>query len=239
MDNMEIGWDLPQEDEWALCNMGLPSPYLKVMFPNLPLRDREYQQLSRLSDAERRYWQTRFHWLLKSLTVRDPKPIVLKTPVHTFRVATLLELFPKAKFIHISRHPFDVFPSTVHTWKRMYRYHGLQVPKFLHLEEEVLQTFTEMYEAYEVDKQKLPPGQVYHLSYERLIANPVEQLEHIYQHFDFPITQSSRVAWNHYVERSRGYETNRYQLTAKQQSTIYARWRRYFETYGYSPGLVP
>ena len=28
MDNMMTGWDRPQEDEFALCNMGIPSPYL-------------------------------------------------------------------------------------------------------------------------------------------------------------------------------------------------------------------
>ncbi len=33
MDNMPIGWDYPQEDEWAMCNMGLPSPYLTLVFP--------------------------------------------------------------------------------------------------------------------------------------------------------------------------------------------------------------
>lgn len=36
MDNMEAGWDKPQEDEFALCMMGQPSPYLDVAFPNNP-----------------------------------------------------------------------------------------------------------------------------------------------------------------------------------------------------------
>ena len=36
MDNMAAGWDHPQEDEFALCNMGVPSPYLTIIFPNRP-----------------------------------------------------------------------------------------------------------------------------------------------------------------------------------------------------------
>ena len=32
MDNMEAGWDRPQEDEFALCNMGVRSPYLTITF---------------------------------------------------------------------------------------------------------------------------------------------------------------------------------------------------------------
>jgi hypothetical protein len=34
MDNMAAGWHLPQEDEFALCNLGLGSPYKTMAFPN-------------------------------------------------------------------------------------------------------------------------------------------------------------------------------------------------------------
>ena len=34
MDNMKAGWDRPQEDEFGLCMMGQPSPYLTIAFPN-------------------------------------------------------------------------------------------------------------------------------------------------------------------------------------------------------------
>src|SRR5260370_1490786 len=34
MDNMPARWTHPQEDEFALCMMGLPSPYLTISFPN-------------------------------------------------------------------------------------------------------------------------------------------------------------------------------------------------------------
>jgi hypothetical protein len=36
MDNMAAGWDRPQEDEFALCMLGMQSPYLKIAFPNRP-----------------------------------------------------------------------------------------------------------------------------------------------------------------------------------------------------------
>src|SRR5690606_26880326 len=32
MDNMAAGWDRPQEDEFALVNLGLPSPYRRIAF---------------------------------------------------------------------------------------------------------------------------------------------------------------------------------------------------------------
>jgi hypothetical protein len=234
MDNMAIGWDLPQEDEWALCNMGLPSPYRKIMFPNLPMHDREYQSLRELSPNAREHWLARFKWLLQALTVRESKRIVLKTPVHTFRVAALREIFPDARFIHIARNPFDVFPSTIHTWQRLYRYQGLQVPKFEHLEEEVLQTFADMYAVFEQDKQNIAPENIQQVRYEELAADPVRVLRDIYERFELPVSQQVQSGWDAYAARSADYQTNRYHLTAAQQSQIAERWSSYFSNYGYS-----
>jgi len=37
MDNMKAGWALPQEDEFALMNLGAPTPYLRILFPHHPV----------------------------------------------------------------------------------------------------------------------------------------------------------------------------------------------------------
>lgn len=234
MDNMAIGWDLPQEDEWALCNMGVPSPYLKIMFPNLPVHDKDYQSLRDLSESERQKWQGKVHWFLKALTVREPKRIILKTPVHTFRIKALLDEFPNARFIHISRDPFSVFPSTIHTWQRMYRYHGLQVPRFEHLEEEVLQTFEDMFEVFEEDKKLLSDEQFYQVSYEAVAGDPAASLQAIYKHFRLPVSEQALEAWEAYARRTDGYKTNRYELPEDQRNSITSRWSSYFDNYGYS-----
>lgn len=38
--------------------------------------------------------------------------LILKSPAHTARLKLLHEIFPKAKFIHISRNPYEVYQST-------------------------------------------------------------------------------------------------------------------------------
>ena len=53
MDDMKVGWDSPQEDEWAMCNMGIPSPYLTLLFPNRPPAYPEYLDLRAISPAAR------------------------------------------------------------------------------------------------------------------------------------------------------------------------------------------
>lgn len=39
---------------------------------------------------------------------QSPKPLLIKSPVHTARLRMWLSMFPKAKFIYIHRHPIEV-----------------------------------------------------------------------------------------------------------------------------------
>ena len=122
MDNMAAGWHRPQEDEFALCNLGLPSPYLTIAFPNEPPQDQEYWTLAHVPPGALERWKKVFLRFLQEINYRSraPKRIVLKSPPHTGRVKVLLEMFPDAKFVHIVRDPMVIFPSTVHLWKTLY-----------------------------------------------------------------------------------------------------------------------
>jgi hypothetical protein len=119
MDNMAAGWDRPQEDEFALCMMGQPSPYLTVAFPNQPPAFPEYLDLTGVPPRALASWKRAFYGFLQRLTFKDPRRLVLKSPPHTARIEVLLELFPEARFVHIVRDPVVVFPSTVNLWKSL------------------------------------------------------------------------------------------------------------------------
>ena len=59
MDDMPLGWDLPQEDEFALMTMGVGSPYETMAFPNhRPVRP-EFVNLTALSRSARDSWEGR------------------------------------------------------------------------------------------------------------------------------------------------------------------------------------
>ena len=129
-------------------------------------------------------WKRALLWFLKCLTLRNPKRIVLKSPPHTCRIRALLEMFPKAKFVHIVRDPYVIFPSTVNLWKRLYRDEGLQMPTGEGLEEHVFDTFTRMYEAFERDRDLIGPGQFCEVRYEELVADPMEQMRRVYEELE-------------------------------------------------------
>ena len=131
MDNMAAGWKRPQEDEFALCNMGVPSPYLTIAFSNRPPQYEEYLDLQDVPPEDLARWKGALLWFLKCVTLRNPKRLVLKSPPHTARIRVLLELFPDARFVHVVRDPCVIFPSTINLWRRHYRDQGLQVPKYV------------------------------------------------------------------------------------------------------------
>jgi omega-hydroxy-beta-dihydromenaquinone-9 sulfotransferase len=235
MDNMKAGWDRPQEDEFALCNMGIRSPYLTTAFPNRPPQDQEYLDLKGLPREAVEHWKAALLWFLKCLTFRDPKRIVLKSPAHTCRIRVLLEMFPNARFVHIVRDPYVIFPSTINLWKHLDRDQGLQLPRFEGLEEQVYHTFQRMYEVFQADRRLLGPGQFCEVRYEDLVENPVAQMRKIYDELKLGEFDKVQPALDDYFSRQAGYKTNRFQISAETRAEIGRRWGFFIEQYGYAP----
>ena len=233
MDNMAVGWSRPQEDEFAMCNMGMRSPYLTLAFPNRAPQDQRYLDLDGLSDEELAEWKETFQWFLKCLTVQSPKRIVLKSPPHTCRIKHLLDLFPKARFVHITRDPRVLFPSTVNLWKRLYRDQGFQVPAYEGLEEHVFKTFTRMYDVFHRDRELIPPSQFSQVRYEDLIKQPLDELKHIYADLKLDGFDAALPALEDHVSGWSDYQTNRYEITPELAEEIDRRWGDYARRYGY------
>jgi omega-hydroxy-beta-dihydromenaquinone-9 sulfotransferase len=237
MDNMGAGWDKPQEDEFALCMLGQPSPYLTIAFPNHPPQDQEAFDLETLSPAQQRQWKIAFVRFLRQLTYRDPRRLILKSPTHSCRIPTLLELFPDAQFVHIVRDPFVVFPSTVNLWKSLYQTHGLQTPNFRGLDEYVFNTFNHLYQRLDEGIPLIPPGQFHELRYEDLIADPLGEMRLLYDKLGLGTFEQSQQKLEKYLNDHTGYRTNRYPpLSDELRDQIRRRWGTVIEKYGYGEG---
>lgn len=234
MDNVKTGWDLPQEDEFALCSLGSPSPYLRIAFPNEPHRYLEYLDLVGLPQEEKAAWQSSLNRFLHSLTVAHRKQLILKSPTHTARIGPLWEMFPKAKFLHIVRDPMSVFPSTMNLWQVLDEAQGLQIPHHRGLKEYVLQAFEQMYDAFESQRQHVPSDQVYDLRYEDLVASPIEKMREAYDALSLGSFENIEPALRKMLDAKQGYSTNRYELDEETRSEVMSRWSDFATRYGYA-----
>jgi hypothetical protein len=234
MDNMKAGWDRPQEDEFGMCMLGARSPYLSIAFPNRPPLYAEYLDLEGISPRALARWKSIFFSYLQRLTFKNRKRLVLKSPPHTCRIKVLLELFPDARFVHIMRDPYVVFPSTVNMWKSLQRAHGLQPPRFERVEEEVFTTFLRIYEGLEKGRPLIGSNRFHEVRYEELVKDPMGEMRRLYESLDLGGFDKVQPRLEQYLASVAGYETNRYQLTPEVRAEITRRWGDVIQRYGYS-----
>jgi len=240
MDNVAAGWSRPQEDEFALANMGAPSPYRRMAFPASSAATPVALDLAKLPAADLARWKAAMRRFLVRLAVRDPRRPVLKSPPHTARIGILAEMFPGARFLHVVRDPFVVFPSTVRLWRSLDAVQGLQVDDGQRLEEYVFTCFEEMYAAFERDRPKLAHGQLHEVRYEDLVSDPVGRLAEAYEALGLGDFAATKPAFDEHA-RSRQmtkYRTNTYQHDPRIVSEIIRRWQPFLDRYGYRPPEV-
>ncbi|MEZ6140229.1 MAG: sulfotransferase [Zavarzinella sp.] len=212
MDNMEIGWDRPQEDEFALALMGLPSPYNWMAFPNEGYPSYDLLNIDSLPARQQLQWERGLMHFLKMLQYNDSRRLVLKSPTHTCRIPTLMRMFPDARFIYITRDPYSVYPSTVNLWKRLTLAQGLQVPKLPDLEHHVVRTYRHVIERYQNTRKLIPDKQLYEIRYEDLVANPRDSIASIYQHLSLGDFERIQPGLDGYLTVHANYEKNKWQM---------------------------
>ncbi len=234
MDNMEQGWDRPAEDEFALCMMGQPSPYLDVAFPNNGPIDQDAFEIQSLPRSRQDSWKRDFKRFLSELTYNDNRRLVLKSPTHTARIPTLLELFPEARFIHIVRDPYTVFPSTVNLWKSLYDTHGMQIPNYKGIESKVFREFDTLYSCVHRDKALVRPNRFFEIRYEDLVKDTFGNVEKIYQQLELGDFSLAAPFVTRYLDNRKDYKTNKYNpLNPDVLAEINQRWGNVIDRYGY------
>jgi hypothetical protein len=208
MDAMRLGFDRPQEDELALCNLGLPSPWWIVAFPNDPLPDPLHETLEGLAPADRSRWLATWIGFLRAVQFEHPGRLLLKNPLHTGRVPTIRQVFPAADFIHIVRDPHDLVPSCLHFWMRISEAHGLQRPTGAGLEDRIFESILRLDRRIDATWPSIPERHRYRTRYEDLVADPVAVLRAIYEHFGWPGADDAEPSWRAHLAEESGYRRN-------------------------------
>jgi hypothetical protein len=233
-DDMPLEWTRPQEDEFALCNLGQRSPFLTVAFPNRPPQDQEYLELEGLAREEIEQWQRAFQHFLVQITYCRPRRILLKSPQHSCRIPALREQFPDARFAYIVRDPLDVIPSTMRLWKLLYASQGLQVPTYDMLEEHVFHVFQQMFHRVERTQTLVPRSRFCVLRYEDLVLEPPAQVLRIYEQIELGDFEPARPALEAYLDSIAGYQPSRYPRDEALRERITQRTVEFRRRFGYA-----
>ncbi len=238
MDNIEAGWDCPQEDEMALCLMTMTSPYVMALRPDRLETYGRFFNPANMTESERRAFVEAMRTYFKKLTVADSRPLCLKSPGHTFRIPMLHELFPDARYVYIHRDPYAVFNSSVHLRRTMNDENSLGYREQPNIEEEVLDVYEDCFHTYERDKALIPAGRLYEMRYESLDANPLAELEQMYSALDLGGFDQLRRTLEPKMKEVREYKKNRFGEDREKHERIYHRLKPMYDRFNYPPPNV-
>lgn len=236
MDDMTVRLQSPQEDDFALCAYGAPTPYRRLAFPNRKGRDHLQLNLSLAEPAQRLELQKALEHFLKSLTIRyGSKRLVLKSPPHTGRIKQLAQWFPQAKFIHLSRHPHKVVSSTMRLWKLLDEIQGFQLPNYDEkwLRSYVFECKDLMYQAYFAERDLLPSNQLAEVSFESLLDDPQGVMRGIYQQLELDEYESVAPSIDAYFESRKSHKMKTADVDLEFAEDINHHWSEYMDAFGY------
>ncbi len=119
MDDLSITPLSPQEDEFALLLMGLPSLYRGFLDPR-----RLESLLPLLDGADGSDWVVPFRAFTAAIAEQTPGRLVVKSPNHLFRLAAIRQHFPQAPILLLLRDPATLYWSNLRMWRAMTGLYG-------------------------------------------------------------------------------------------------------------------
>ena len=182
------------------------------------------RQLEDLSENQVQKWQAILVKFVKMVSYQQPtKPVVLKSPPHIGRVKFLAEAFPGAKFIHISRDPYSLIPSTVRLWQSLDYIQGFNRPRYdlPWLYNYIGDTFETLYEAFERQRTEIDDAHLIDVRYEDLVADTPAVIRSIYERLelgDFDTRIAEPLA--KYLDSQKDYKVNKHELPPKLKAMI-------------------
>src|SRR5215203_2398792 len=183
MDDIPLAPHLPQEEEIATATMGALSFLNCFYFPGRLSEVFAKEVLFHGASAdELSKWRESLRYFLTKLGALYPeRSLLLKNPAHSARIPHLRALFPGAKFIHIHRHPFDVFRSTRKLYQHLLPSLALQDYDLSTVDEHIMWAYPQIMKMLLDSLEDIPAVDVTTVSYMELLADPRETVARVYR----------------------------------------------------------
>ena len=239
MDNVKISLDTPQEEDLAVANASAASFVHQLSFPKQTMRLLEKYVLlqdAAMSHADVQDWErTYLRVLRKASLLADGKPLMLRNTVNTGRVDHLLRLFPHAKFIHIVRSPWAVYPSVLHLFRTLLPLYRLDDCDWSEMEAWLVDAYRQTMGKYLRDRECIPAGQLAEVRFEDLERDPLGELARLYGQLDLPHWATAAPAVDAYVQSLAGYRKNELAMSGADVERVRTQWGFAADAWGYQP----
>lgn len=225
-DNVALGTENPQEEEFALGDKTPVCFYYFWMFPkNIRNYFDRFVRFEGLTAAERDSWKKDYVLLVKKALKNTRRERFLsKNPPNTARIKTLLELFPDAKFIHIHRNPVEVFLSTQHFYAKMLPHLQLHVTSQEEIDNHIFEIYKSLMHDFQEQKQLIPERNFVEIAFSELERDPVSNLKVVYEKLDLKGFDEALPYFGHYQKSMESYEKNKHFISRELLEKIEQEW---------------
>ena len=235
MDDVRVSVDTPQEEEMALANMSPLSFFNCFYFPEKLIEHfRQGVLFDGASDADIEKFTHAFRYLVKKFSyASDGKPLLLKNPANTARLAFLKEQFPTARFIHIVRNPYEVYASMQKLWSRLFSAFSLQKYDHIDTHPHTLEIYESLTKKFLTEQPDIPAEDFLEIRFEDLEKDPTAELARVYEQFQLPEKETALEAIGNYVTSLGDYRRSSYKLPRTTLDEIAQRWGFAIDHWGY------
>jgi hypothetical protein len=234
MDDMKMSLAEPHEDEMALAIMTQRSNMLAWVFPERADVYDRYLTFAEATNEDRVAWKQALGWYVRKIAYSSGKQVVLKSPSHTARIKLILETFPDARFLHIRRHPYDVYRSMCHMAGEVIPHWGLQAYSRDRIPQMVTEWYARLYNGFFDQRPLIPAGQYFELKFEELAADPLPQIASAYAALGLPDFSMAKGRVEAHVAAQREYKQNKHaDLEPAVREMLARTWKRCFDAWDY------
>ena len=238
VDNMALSINSPQEDEYAVANLTPHSMYHHWSFPQRA--DYYFKRYALMRDVppdEMAAWKRVYYRVLQkaALYMGSHRQLVIKNPCNTGRIPQLLEMFPDARFIHIYRNPYTLFPSTLHLYEKTLEIAALQEITREQVEADILHFYQEIMQQFFKDKDLIPAKNLIEVKFENLESDPMRELRRIYDSLGLREFSEAEAPISAYLDSLSDYKKNKYEYSDDVLEKVRREWQFAIDRWGYEP----
>lgn len=237
MDNLSMGAFKPTMDEFALANIDDASWCHGFYFPKNIKRyfDRYVSFADGDEKAKKRYKKSQL-WFARKMQLRYPNQrLIIKSAATSARIKELLEIFPKAQFLHIYRNPYDTYLSTERLYEKILPMFGFHKVNNDFIEDYIIESYKAYHQKWFSEKALIPKEQLFEFAFEDFTINPLPLLLKAYRQFNITPDKEVIAGFEKIIKAHSAYQKNSYQNVPDDlKLKIGQQWKFCFEEWGYA-----